>query len=108
GVQQLGTPSELYGKPANLEVARFIGSPTINTMEATIAKNGVVELQGRPLPIATRLSEGSVATVGIRSEGISHVKPANGGQFPEGHPALRARLHRMENLGAEKLYYFDL
>lgn len=33
-VQQLGTPAEIYGKPANTFVASFIGSPTMNMISA--------------------------------------------------------------------------
>jgi multiple sugar transport system ATP-binding protein len=33
-IQQVGTPDEVYEKPANLFVARFIGTPAINTFEA--------------------------------------------------------------------------
>jgi multiple sugar transport system ATP-binding protein len=33
-VQQLGTPAEIYGKPANTFVASFIGSPTMNMIAA--------------------------------------------------------------------------
>jgi multiple sugar transport system ATP-binding protein len=34
-VQQLGTPKEIYGQPVNTFVASFIGSPTMNLIEAT-------------------------------------------------------------------------
>ncbi len=33
-VQQLGTPAEIYGRPANTFVASFIGSPTMNMIDA--------------------------------------------------------------------------
>jgi multiple sugar transport system ATP-binding protein len=36
-VQQLGTPAEIYGRPANTFVASFIGSPTMNLMDVTHA-----------------------------------------------------------------------
>ncbi len=36
-VEQVGTPMELYHRPDNLFVARFIGSPAMNIVSATIA-----------------------------------------------------------------------
>jgi multiple sugar transport system ATP-binding protein len=33
-IQQLGTPSEIYGRPANRYVADFIGSPAMNLFDA--------------------------------------------------------------------------
>ncbi|MEK1932425.1 MAG: sn-glycerol-3-phosphate ABC transporter ATP-binding protein UgpC [Pararhizobium sp.] len=39
-IQQLGTPAEIYRKPANLFVASFIGSPTMNFLEGAIEGDG--------------------------------------------------------------------
>lgn len=39
-VQQIGTPNEIYRKPANLFVADFMGSPAMNLVPATVTKNG--------------------------------------------------------------------
>jgi multiple sugar transport system ATP-binding protein len=44
-VQQIGTPAEVYHKPANLFVAKFIGSPGMNLMSGRYA-DGVVVLPG--------------------------------------------------------------
>ncbi len=44
-VQQVGTPAEVYHKPANLFVARFIGSPGMNLVTGQYA-DGVVSLPG--------------------------------------------------------------
>jgi multiple sugar transport system ATP-binding protein len=51
-VQQIGTPAEVYYKPANLFVARFIGSPGMNLIPGHWS-DGVVHLPGSnhyPLP----------------------------------------------------------
>ncbi|MDE3239011.1 MAG: sn-glycerol-3-phosphate ABC transporter ATP-binding protein UgpC [Paracoccaceae bacterium] len=45
-VEQVGTPMELYHKPANLFVAGFIGSPKMNLMEVDVASNGLARLPG--------------------------------------------------------------
>lgn len=39
-IQQVDTPQNLYNKPENLFVAGFIGSPQMNFINATVAKNG--------------------------------------------------------------------
>src|SRR4029078_6080630 len=46
-VQQIGTPEELYHRPANLFVAGFIGSPAMNFLPATITDLGVRLALGR-------------------------------------------------------------
>ncbi len=44
-VQQVGTPAEVYYNPANLFVARFIGSPGMNLIEGAFS-NGTAQLPG--------------------------------------------------------------
>ncbi|MDA4847204.1 ABC transporter ATP-binding protein [Hoeflea poritis] len=39
-LQQFGTPAEIYNDPSNMFVADFMGSPSMNLIEATVAKNG--------------------------------------------------------------------
>ena len=39
-IQQIATPDEIYERPANLFVARFIGSPAMNTLNATVERSG--------------------------------------------------------------------
>ena len=39
-IQQVGTPSEIYNKPANLFVADFMGSPAMNLIRAKVANGG--------------------------------------------------------------------
>ncbi len=43
-IQQFGTPDDIYDAPANLFVARFIGSPAMNVFEATakVGSNGAI------------------------------------------------------------------
>lgn len=81
-IQQVGTPMEVYRRPANLFVARFIGKPTINILESDqIPKN----ILNGPLP------EGK-AWVGIRPE---HVK------LGKGSGGVRARIEVVEPMGSE-------
>ena len=76
-VQQVGSPLELYDRPANLFVAEFIGSPAMNFLAVTYHElNGSAELQLQDgsrisLPGRMQLPDGARATLGIRPE---HVK----------------------------------
>ncbi|MCF3639539.1 sn-glycerol-3-phosphate ABC transporter ATP-binding protein UgpC [Rhizobium sp. TRM95111] len=76
-IEQVGPPLELYERPANLFVARFIGSPAMNVIPAKITAAGpstTVELVGgrsSTLDIATAASEaGKSATFGVRPEDL--------------------------------------
>ena len=75
---QVGTPSEIYERPASLEVAGFVGSPPMNTLAAE-----ALALPGRP--------HGAV-TLGFRPEAAVL---ANG---PDGLPG---HVTRIEYLGGE-------
>ncbi|MGG5823905.1 ABC transporter ATP-binding protein [Falsiroseomonas sp. HW251] len=97
-ILQLGTPADLYARPANVTVARFIGSPAINLFPARIGVDGMAALEDGTEVARTRLPAGSAATVGLRPEAMRVVP---------GGP-LAARLRRMENLGPEVMLHFDL
>ncbi len=74
-VQQVGTPYELYFKPANLFVAGFIGEPPMNFIRCTV-KNGCVEIAGKSYDVSAKLGsctkayEGKVVYFGFRPEAI--------------------------------------
>jgi multiple sugar transport system ATP-binding protein len=67
-IQQLATPLELYSKPANLFVAEFIGSPSINTFKATRDSAGVLRLPDGQAIGELRSGTASEVTVGVRPE----------------------------------------
>ncbi len=74
-VMQVGTPVELYERPANLFVAGFIGSPKMNVMECRCDQQGV-RLNGHS-GIASALPADFAAQVtrlGIRPE---HITPCD-------------------------------
>ncbi len=101
-ILQLGTPADLYDRPATIAVARFIGSPPINLLEGETDGSGGVRIDGVRLPIAPGVAAGSRVTVGIRPEALRPVPLRHDG------PVLRARLKRAENLGAEWLLHATL
>ena len=83
-LQQVGTPFDIYNHPANLFVADFMGSPSMNLMAGKIARaNGVASVtlervDGAPIALPaprgvdlTRLVDGQAVIMGIRPEAIT-------------------------------------
>jgi alpha-glucoside transport system ATP-binding protein len=105
-IEQVGSPMELYDRPANLFVAQFIGSPAMNIIPAKITSTGAattVTLEGGKsvtLDIPTPESDmGKDAKFGVRPEDLTI---AEGEDFLfEGEVALT------EALGEVTLYYID-
>src|SRR5499426_4577827 len=68
-LQQVGTPDEIYDHPANLFVAGFIGSPTMNFVPVTV-QNGSAKASGfevaLPQPVDSRKG-----TLGFRPEALT-------------------------------------
>jgi len=65
-IEQIGTPLELFDRPANLFVAQFIGSPAMNVFPGTV-RDGTIEGLGTRWPAASiRAAEGQVVHYGIR------------------------------------------
>jgi multiple sugar transport system ATP-binding protein len=91
-IEQVGTPLELYDRPANQFVAQFIGSPQMNVVEArqlaTLAGLGNVPADGY---------------VGLRPEAISLQAAA---QARDG--GLPGTVDLVESLGAETLIYVTI
>jgi len=84
-VEQIGTPLDLYDKPANQFVAGFIGSPAMNFLKGSFKMNGSVGFEGPngvklPLAAAPPDSDGRPAVYGIRPE---HITIANDGAEAE-------------------------
>ena len=65
-VQQLGTPDEIYNRPANTYVATFIGSPTMNLLRGTQAA-GQFAVQGASLDLSAPPASAEVM-LGVRPE----------------------------------------
>jgi multiple sugar transport system ATP-binding protein len=80
-LQQVGTPDEVYGRPANRFVARFIGSPAMNVFAGRLEEGAVRAgpFVFSPAPRNGRL-DGQEFEVGIRPEHVqvteSHGMPA--------------------------------
>jgi len=74
-VEQIGTPLELYDRPANTFVATFIGSPAMNLLAGQV-REGTIDLDaggGLPLPPGVAAAKGMRVTVGFRPEHLTVV-----------------------------------
>ena len=73
-IEQIGTPADLYERPANLYVAGFIGSPQMNFLEGKVVETTsgtALDLAGGeqlPLPGAGKKLAGQSITLGVRPE----------------------------------------
>jgi len=67
---QVGAPNELYANPANLDVARFIGSPEVNIIEAASVDGGI-KFGPEILPVRFEGGVFGKLKVGIRPESIT-------------------------------------
>jgi len=102
--QQIGTPDQLYHRPANLFVAGFIGSPAMNFFPA------------EPTPIGVRLPFGEVSGPAPASADIIvGARPENFEDAALADPIERMRslifrvnADLVESLGADKYVYFSL
>ncbi len=87
-IEQVGTPLELYDRPANQFVAQFIGTPQMNVVPAG------------QLPPQMRQQGPQAAAdgaIGLRPEAVS--------VRPKGQGAVSGRVELVEALGAETLLY---
>ncbi len=87
-IEQVGTPLELYDRPANQFVAQFIGTPQMNVVAAANVPSLATQ-SGLKIPTG--------GFVGLRPENVALV-PGGSGQF-------QAKVELVEALGAETLIY---
>ncbi|MFQ8430295.1 ABC transporter ATP-binding protein [Amaricoccus sp. W119] len=104
-IEQVGTPLELYERPANIFVARFIGSPAMNMFPARVTAAGpsgtTVAIDGGgavEVPIAGRESDlGSEVRLGVRPEDLV---------LTDGPALYEGEISIVEALGETTLLYF--
>jgi multiple sugar transport system ATP-binding protein len=106
-MQQVDVPQRLYEDPVNIFVAAFIGSPSMNLVNATLTEDhlDVGEIQ---IPLDRRrrpesLAEGERVVLGIRPEAFEDAAFAEAGL-----PAFDARVNVVEELGSDAFVFFNL
>jgi multiple sugar transport system ATP-binding protein len=106
-VQQVGTPLELYRKPANRFVASFIGSPSMNFITVSVSADGehfALGCQGWQFKLPARRFPdlgshvGRSICVGVRPQHVRLGAPMNDNQIP-----LNGTVMVTEQLGDEQL-----
>ena len=100
-LQQVGPPQDVYAKPGNLFVARFIGTPPMNTVRGPVTREGeglAVSLAGGVVPLPESVAH-AVAARGV-NEVIVGVRPEHLLIEPEG--VVRALVTVVESLGHER------
>ena len=107
-VEQVGSPLELYNRPANRFVAGFIGAPSMNFLDATLVRDGgrwrAALAGGETLPLELAdiagPADGSEVVVGIRPQ---HIEMA--GAAADAPAAIGAAVQLVEALGAETVLH---
>jgi alpha-glucoside transport system ATP-binding protein len=104
-IEQVGPPLTLYEEPANIFVARFIGSPAMNIFDAKVSGTGeqtTVTLPGGGTAVVAVPSRGSdqgaAVKLGVRSEDLV---PAENGALVTGTVAI------VEGLGETTLLHLE-
>ena len=105
-IEQVGTPHDVFAKPANVFVAGFIGTPQMNLIAADLksadGQGANVAIGGQPIRLPTdaavsRLPPSKV-TIGVRPRGLSVVSAAADDTIP-------ATAELIEPMGAETLIH---
>jgi len=111
-LQQVDTPQNLYDRPANVFVAAFIGSPSMNLYEAELDKDGLT-LGSHTLEVPDSLYEsrsglaaykGKKVIVGVRPEDLEDVALADA----DSTERISAPVTLTEALGSEIIVHFEL
>ena len=99
-IQQVGSPLELYERPANKFVAQFIGSPTMNVLPVAGTEAGVTIANGVTVALPHLSGTHQAVEFGIRPEHVDVVEPGAGD--------LSAVADVVEHLGSDTNIYVNV
>ena len=94
-IEQVGTPLDVYRRPASAFVAAFIGSPAMNLLTAEVS-GGRARLGDAALTVHTAVS--GPVTLGLRPEDLRLARVGSEGALP-------MRVAYVEELGAQRLVH---
>ena len=110
-IQQVGTPDEVFARPANVQVARLIGDPATNVLPATLSLGDpcALTVEGAlPQPISTALAErlalharSGRLVLGLRPSELA-VRPPGTGPLA-GEDCFDATVYAVEPLGKHSI-----
>jgi sn-glycerol 3-phosphate transport system ATP-binding protein len=98
-MEQIGTPEEVYARPATTFVASFIGSPPMNLLQG-VADGASFRVGGQTLALPRPAPRSGPLVLGVRPE---HVQWAT-----QGEGSWELQVDVLEMLGAERLIYCRL
>ena len=109
-IQQLGTPQELYDRPANLFVAGFIGSPSMDFFNGALRRDGAnatLTIGERTLTLPGVIAEAALTDVSDSGRTVvAGVRPEDLRLASESDPnTLVGTVDVVEHLGNEQLIY---
>jgi sn-glycerol 3-phosphate transport system ATP-binding protein len=103
-IQQIGSASDIYRKPANTLVASFVGSPQMNLLEGRLDASGAsFQRDSLRLDLSALLKRslaqlsGSPVILGIRAEDLQPVEPRQGW--------LQGEVELVEDLGSDRFIH---
>ena len=96
-VEQIGSPLELYHRPHNLFVARFIGSPKMNLLAAT-SDGASLSFAGTTIALPGEALPSGPVRLGVRPEHLS---------LGDGPTSFSGRVTLAEHLGSETIVHVD-
>lgn len=100
-IRQIATPAELYRNPVDLDIARFMSQPRLNTLPAHCIAPGRLRVAGETMALHDALSPGTEGMLGFRPEHaclLSRQRPGT----------LSARVERSEHAGSEAHVFLRL
>ncbi len=100
-LEQVGTPLEVYDRPASLFAASFIGTPAMNILPVEVDDGSLRGPSGLRLPVPSGLPRTSGLVAGVRAEWLAVTPPSHDGGSP-------GRVIAREALGDETIYAVDL
>jgi multiple sugar transport system ATP-binding protein len=112
-VQQVGSPQFLYENPANLFVAGFIGSPSMNFLPGTLENGrlttglGSVALSDRVRQLAEAADAPRQLIAGIRPEHFEDARLLDAAAKEDGN-TFAATVDVLESMGSDKYAYFTI
>jgi multiple sugar transport system ATP-binding protein len=100
-ILQVGTPLELYDKPVDVFTARFIGSPTMNLLPASLRNGGADLSVGGSVQVPYASATTSEVLVGARPQDLVPLADSSHGLTVSGTVAV------VETLGSETLVHIE-
>jgi ABC-type sugar transport system ATPase subunit len=96
-IQQIGSPSTIYKEPANLFVANFIGSPSMNILPLRRSE-GSYFLEDYMVELPKGIAQNHDIVLGIRSEDVEVVKDKG----------IRLKIDYIEDVGSDQFLHGQL